>query len=304
MGSICWLKSDKSVRLDDTTAASARCTHVNISLIINSFCGFETRALPSGTRIAMICGRGLEELSGTHWSIGEDILSYSRHSIEGAEMIEAKVETVMTDPETYQQVVWLRSVYGNMLLPIAIGATEAVSIHADLTGKHPPRPLTHDLVAEMLDHFKATVLEVGIVSLKNETYHAEIVLMSRDGELRLDARPSDGIALSLKYGAPIRVSEEVLSQAGISPEEAWGDGEEIPEAAQEDLEPPPSEEAVQNAIDELLVEAGMDDPIPPGGRDPAEHLKILRKKMERAVKLEEYEEAGHIREEIHRIEGR
>ena len=215
-------------------------------------------------------------------------------------MVEVTVHKLVTDPATNQPIVLLQTLEGGTALPLVIGATEAMSIYAGLTQEPSPRPLTHDLTRTILDHFDATVHEVQIVDLKDDVFFAELVLTSDGQEIRLDSRPSDAIALALKYGAPIFMSEEILAQAGYKVKqktEAQKSARQLPERAEA---PAMSEEAVEEAIDALLEEAEVaQDDGKPAGR-----LVVLKQEMAKAVKQEQYEAAGQLKREIEKLERR
>ncbi len=215
-------------------------------------------------------------------------------------MVEVTVHKLVTDPATNQPIVLLQTLKGDMALPLVIGGTEAMSIYAGLTQEPSPRPLTHDLARTILDHFEATVHEVQIVDLKDDVFYAELILASEDQEIRLDSRPSDAIALALKYGAPIFLSEEILAQAGYKVKqkvEARKSARQLPERAEA---PAMTEEAVEEAIDELLDEAEAAE----GDGEPTGRLVVLKQKMAKAVRLEQYEAAGQLKREIEKIESR
>ena len=213
-------------------------------------------------------------------------------------MVEVTVHKLVTDPATNQPIVLLQTLQGDMALPLVIGGTEAMSIYAGLTQEPSPRPLTHDLARTILDHFEAAVHEVQIVDLKDDVFFAELILTSEGQEIRLDSRPSDAIALALKYGAPIFLSEEVLAQAGYKVKqkaEARKSARQLPERAEA---PAMTEEAVDEAIDALLDEAD----VPESDGKPAGRLGTLRQQMAKAVQLEQYETAGQLKREIEKLE--
>ena len=127
-------------------------------------------------------------------------------------MVEMKIVN-LTD-QNNQRMVWLQSVEDDTMLPILIGDAEAIAISVELADKQMVRPLTHDLLKTILDRFDATVKRINIVDLKDEIFYAELILKCNEREIRIDARPSDSIALALKYGAPVFIEEEVLNIAG------------------------------------------------------------------------------------------
>lgn len=102
------------------------------------------------------------------------------------------------------------------LLPILIGGTEAASIALAATGQTMPRPLTHDLMADMVDQLDVRIDAVEVTEVRDGAVLAAIDLSSPQGRLRLDTRPSDGIALAVRFHAPLWASEEVLDAAGTS----------------------------------------------------------------------------------------
>ena len=100
------------------------------------------------------------------------------------------------------------------VLPISIGAPEAIAIGLALDHEVPPRPLTHDLLATFVRDLDARVDHVEVTELRNGTFHAELTVEGPTGQRRLDSRPSDAIALALRVDAPVFVSEDVLDEAG------------------------------------------------------------------------------------------
>ena len=110
-------------------------------------------------------------------------------------------------------VVILREKGGERLLPIWIGQAEAESIVIEMHQMHRERPLTHDLLKSIITRLGATLLRVDVPRIVERTYHAELQLATRDGGVVIDARPSDSIALALRFEAPIFVSEDLLTTA-------------------------------------------------------------------------------------------
>jgi bifunctional DNase/RNase len=100
------------------------------------------------------------------------------------------------------------------VLPIFIGGAEAASIAVALSGQTLPRPLTHDLMAALVESLDARVTAVEVTALRDGTFLAELALSGPSGERRLDARPSDGIALAVRSGAPLYAADDVLGEAG------------------------------------------------------------------------------------------
>jgi bifunctional DNase/RNase len=128
-----------------------------------------------------------------------------------------------------QHVVILRELERDRYLPIWIGPWEASAIAMKLQGQVPERPLTHDLLATVLDVLGATVLEVVIADLADDTFHARIMLESGGHPIEIDSRPSDALALAVRTGARIFAAEAVLDRAGVEPDHAAGaEGETEP----------------------------------------------------------------------------
>jgi bifunctional DNase/RNase len=125
---------------------------------------------------------------------------------------ELSVVGVRVELPSNQPIVLLREVEGDRYLPIWIGAVEATAIAYEQQGVKPVRPLTHDLLRDILAALDTPLQAVEIVEMKENIYYAELILGQG---VRVSARPSDSIALALRVGAPIRCTEQVLTEAGI-----------------------------------------------------------------------------------------
>ena len=112
-----------------------------------------------------------------------------------------------------QPIVLLKTVDGNKFLPIWIGHPEAAAILMKLQGASTPRPLTHDLVTDMLGELGVEIVRITVTELKENTFYALIHLKTPSGPVAIDARPSDAIALALRTRAPIFVEETVIDHA-------------------------------------------------------------------------------------------
>lgn len=135
-------------------------------------------------------------------------------------MLEVEVARLGLDRGSNAYVVILREKDGERLLPIWIGQTEAESIVIEMHQIHRERPLTHDLCKNIIVQLGATLLRVDVLRIISRTYYAELQLASRDGSVAVDARPSDSIALALRFNAPIFASEELLTTAVLSEDES------------------------------------------------------------------------------------
>lgn len=116
-------------------------------------------------------------------------------------------------------VVVLREKGGERMLPIWIGQPEAESIVVEMHHMHRERPLTHDLCKNIIVHLGATLRRVQITRVASRTYFAELHLASRDGSVVVDARPSDSIAIALRFGAPLFVNDSLLAPGIIEESE-------------------------------------------------------------------------------------
>ncbi len=129
-------------------------------------------------------------------------------------MIEVRVEAVLIDNSTNSPVMLLREVGGNRVLPVFIGAAEASAIAYALEGTQYVRPLTLDLMRNLIVGLEGKVKRVIITKLEEETFYAEVVIETKDRVVAIDARPSDSVGLAVRVGAPIYVAEAVMEQAG------------------------------------------------------------------------------------------
>lgn len=138
-------------------------------------------------------------------------------------MLQMLVHGINLDIVSNQPVVILRDLQSHYYLPIWIGQFEATSILMELQGIKPSRPLTHDLLKTTLERLDARLVRVIINDLVDGTFYARLNLTFQNEEIEIDSRPSDAIALAVRFGVPIYVAEEVIEQASIVAEE----GEEI-----------------------------------------------------------------------------
>ena len=134
-------------------------------------------------------------------------------------IVEAKVNGLILEHKTQQNIVILREAEGDRILPIWIGPGEAQAIRRLLAGEAFPRPLTHDLLVLVVEGLRAKVSRVVIADLRENTFFAS-VFVERDSEvLSLDARPSDSIAIAIRAQAPIFVNEKLLQPPPSDDEE-------------------------------------------------------------------------------------
>ncbi|HDK36126.1 MAG TPA: hypothetical protein ENG82_04380 [Bacteroidetes bacterium] len=130
-------------------------------------------------------------------------------------MVAVRVEKVTLDTSTNRFVVILRDDIHQRWLPIVVGSAEAQAIALQLENISPPRPLTHDLMKNILEIIGMRVSRIVVNDLRENTYYAVISMRGDGMDREVDARPSDAIALALRMQAPIFVDEEVMQKAGI-----------------------------------------------------------------------------------------
>lgn len=130
-------------------------------------------------------------------------------------MIEMTIDSIRVSLMNYQRVVILKEKMAERYLPIWIGPAEADAIAVKLQGVNVPRPLTHDLLNSVIDALGATIDSIIVTELKNDTFFAKIVLNVNGGQMEVDSRPSDALALAVRAGAPIYTEDTVLDKAGI-----------------------------------------------------------------------------------------
>ena len=130
--------------------------------------------------------------------------------------MEMFVGGLVLDPKTQAPVVLLKDEHGKYCVPIWIGMAEATSIASAIKQMVMPRPLTHDLMASILNEVGVRVERVMITDLKDSTYFAELVLSFGDKAIIMDSRPSDAIALAVRAAAPIYVMSSVVDQAKVA----------------------------------------------------------------------------------------
>ncbi len=135
-----------------------------------------------------------------------------------------------------QPIVLLKTVDGNKFLPIWIGHPEAASILMKLQGAGTPRPMTHDLLCDILGELDVKCTQVSVTELRENTFFASITLSVAGRELEIDSRPSDAIALAVRSGAPIYAAEEVISESAIEFEHDVEESEDVVEKFKEFLD--------------------------------------------------------------------
>lgn len=176
---------------------------------------------------------------------------------------------------THSYALILGEKNGKRKLPIIIGAFEAQAIAIEVEGIKPNRPMTHDLFRSFAIEFNITVTEVVITDLKEGIFYAHIICQSNNTVRKIDARPSDAIAIAVRFNAPIYTNERVLQEGGVILKDNMYSSPE---------ENPVSQEKPQT---ELSI---------------AEKLEKLKQQMQEALQNEDYELAARLRDEIKRLE--
>ncbi len=124
--------------------------------------------------------------------------------------VEMKIRGLMMDPQTNNPIVVLKDVNGTAILPIWVGIYEASAIASEIDKQATPRPMTHDLIRNLLFGLEAEVKKIVVSDLKDDTFYA-VIWLERDGELiSVDSRPSDALAIALRMDCPIFVDDTVL----------------------------------------------------------------------------------------------
>lgn len=169
---------------------------------------------------------------------------------------------------------------GNRRLPIIIGMFEAQSIAVEIEKMKPSRPMTHDLFKEFIVKFGVDILEIRIDDLKEGIYFAKILAANSDQTFEFDSRPSDAMALAVRFGVPIYTNEKIMKESGITPSEL-DESDELADLEKELEEAMSDEEFFENEIEEVSLEE-------------------LNEQLEQALENEDYEAAAKIRDEINK----
>jgi hypothetical protein len=191
--------------------------------------------------------------------------------------VEVEILGLSSSPSTGgAYALLLKEVYGPRRLPIIIGAFEAQSIALEMEGIKPPRPLTHDLLKNLIDNLGATITEVVIDELKENTFYAKINLEVSTMNNQIDSRPSDAIALAVRSEAPLYVAEEIMKVASFIPSD------------ENEGEFKPAEESSESV---------------PKKPTPETKAASLQDQLREALDKEDYERAAKLRDEIKRLRG-
>ncbi|MCC6148276.1 MAG: bifunctional nuclease family protein [Anaerolineaceae bacterium] len=177
-------------------------------------------------------------------------------------MVEVVIDSVRVSLTNQQRIVVLRENNAERYLPIWIGPYEAEAITIALQEVEVARPQTHDLLKNVLKSLNARLSRVEILSLREDVFYGNLVVEVDGKVLDIDSRPSDAIALAVRWHVPILVAQEVLQTAGIMPEQ------ELPEQPKPASEAPSTSEETESderlsVFDDFLKNLGTDDPLDP-----------------------------------------
>jgi len=186
-------------------------------------------------------------------------------------MISVKFDQVLLSNMGF--VILLKEEGDGRTLPIFIGTVEARAIIFHVQNIEVPRPLTHDLLKNILEYLDCEVKRVEVCDLKEGTFYAKLVLDQSGVEIPMDSRPSDAIAIALRFNAPIFVAEEVMDEAGHASLEIEAAGAAKPQGEEKEE-----------------------------GKGQESKLGKLKGELEKAVSEERYEDAAKLRDEVKRLE--
>jgi bifunctional DNase/RNase len=173
-----------------------------------------------------------------------------------SKMIEVEIDSVRVSLTNQQRIVILKEANKERYLPIWIGLYEAEAITIALQEIQVARPQTHDLFKTLIQSLNAKLLQVEIVSLSDDVFYGNLILEIMGEQRQVDCRPSDALALAARMQVPILVSEEVMQQAGITPEEDLTSSE-MDEINQESL--PELDEESLDVFEDFLKDMDVDD---------------------------------------------
>ena len=142
---------------------------------------------------------------------------------------EVKVRGLLVDPTTNTPIVLLKDVESEAMLPIWVGPFEANSIATEIEKVAPPRPMTHDLLRNVIVQLGGEVQRVIVTDLRENTFFSVIEILVNGEHMFIDARPSDAIALALRVDCPIFIREEILESSKVAEDLAAADPDDEPE---------------------------------------------------------------------------
>ena len=177
-------------------------------------------------------------------------------------MYEMLIYGVSFDLVGKQPIVLLKTADGNKFLPIWIGHPEAAAILMKLQSQAPPRPMTHDLLSDILEQLGAQVVRITVTELRENTFYAQITVTQDGNEIEVDSRPSDAIALAIRAEAPIFAADRVIEESAIEFE-----GDEVTEEQLEEEVTKFKHFLEEVTPDQFAVEEGEEDVLEDDGAE-------------------------------------
>jgi RNA polymerase sigma factor (sigma-70 family) len=216
---------------DAIVAALGELSTVNREVVIGFYLeGYSYAELAEllGVPVSTIKGRlfkGRRQLQRTLEPLAHEVLKPDRRGrkepmMDASELVELQVDSVKVSLLNQSRVLMLHEVGAERALPIWVGAWEGDAIALALAGRQPHRPMTHDLALRLVESLGAQVRQVVVNTITENTYYAEITLVAGEQTYKVDARPSDAIALAVRVGAPVYAARAVIDQAGVPIEPA------------------------------------------------------------------------------------
>lgn len=181
----------------------------------------------------------------------------------------------------------LREVDGNRKLPIVIGEPEAQAIANELEGIRPQRPMTHDLLRNIIDALGASIREIVIHSIKDGTFYASIHFEYSD--IEIDARPSDAIALAVRCNAPMFIDESIFDESALESDDE-----------QESID---DSEGAETSGEELMKKSQHTEMQREQSDAPLTERQRLEQELDQAIKVEDYEAAARLRDNLRQLDG-
>lgn len=185
-----------------------------------------------------------------------------------AQMREMTLYGVSFEPIGKTPIVLLKTVDEDRFLPIWIGHAEAAAILMKLQGATPPRPMTHDLLTDVVSELKGEIVRIAVTELRDNTYFARITIVQDGNELEIDSRPSDAIALAVRCDAQIFAAEDVVEESAIEFQAGEDDEASLVTASSlADLDPEEFKRFIETVTPEEFassLEEAFDEPGEPG----------------------------------------
>lgn len=180
----------------------------------------------------------------------------------------------------------LNEVSGSRRLPIIIGSYEAQAIALELEHIRPPRPMTHDLMKQLVEAFEYALKYIFISELKEGTFFSKMIFEGPNGEVIVDSRPSDAVALAIRFASPIFVASTILDDAGIISDE---------------LDPKSTKEPAEKKSTATKPATATN---PESSSESVEtRIQLLQNNMDAAIQAEDYELAARLRDELQKLKG-